>query len=277
MQNRRGDNLVEVSIILATYNESENLPLLVKKIHENAIFDFQIIFVDDGSSDGTREFILDYIANHPISKYIFNDGKQSILKAHCQGIEACDGEFVIIMDADLQHPPEKIREIYSNLKSGYIAVSGSRYMKEASPGARSPLRGVISRTATLLAKLILRSARNLSDPLSGFFGMKREIFKPFNNGWRGYESFLFILASNPNLKLIEIPYVFGERRNGESKIVKGTDFVRVFLTELVLARRLEISSSQSKSIPAFAAAHSKEMSSGINEQNSLRSGLRNDE
>ncbi len=260
------DNSAEVSIILATYNEFGNLPMLVKKINEIASFDFQIIFIDDGSTDGTREFILDYVRDHPTSVYIFNNHKQSILRAHCQGIQASGSKFIIIMDADLQHPPEKISEIYDNLKSGHPIVAGSRYLKGASPGKREPIRGVMSRVATALAKMILKSARGLSDPLSGFYGFKREIFKSFNSNWRGYESYPFIASTNPNVRPYEVPYVFGQRKNGYSKVINSLDFVRVFLIELVLAKKLEIQSRKSEwHSYRFTPEHSNAINSGINE------------
>ena len=239
MQEESANKSPDVSIILATYNECGNLPRLIEKIHESASFDFQIIFIDDGSTDGTREIISEYVKKFPISKYIFNRGKQSILRAHCQGIKASDGKFIIVMDADLQHPPDKIAEIYANLKNGRAIVAGSRYLDGASPGKREPIRGVISRMAALLAKTILRSTRGLSDPLSGFYGFRKDLFKEINGNWRGYESYPFIVASNQNLKPYELPYYFGARVNGESKVVKRFDFITAFLIELVLIKKVE--------------------------------------
>jgi dolichol-phosphate mannosyltransferase len=146
------------------------------------------------------------------------------------------------MDADLQHPPDKLNDIYEKLKEGYDIVVASRYTDGGSPGNRKPLRGLISRVAAALAKTYIRNARNTTDPLSGFFGFKRGLRLNINEQWRGYKTLLFLIASNPNAKIGEIPYKFVEREKGESKIVSGLDFMRIYLTELVLIKRVELRS-----------------------------------
>jgi dolichol-phosphate mannosyltransferase len=104
------------------------------------------------------------------------------------------------------------------------------------------LRGLISRVAAALAKTYIKNARNTTDPLSGFFGFKKELRLNINEQWRGYKTLLFLIASNPNAKIGEIPYKFVEREKGESKIVSGLDFMRIYLTELVLIKRVELRS-----------------------------------
>ena len=232
----------EASIILSSINEINTLPLLVEKIDENAKFSHEFIFVDDNSTDGTRDFIFDYERSHGNARHVFNDSKRSLLIANYQGIKIADGRFILIMDADLQHPPDKLNDIYEKLKEGYDIVVASRYTDGGSPGNRKPLRGLISRVAGALAKTYIRNARNTTDPLSGFFGFKKELRLNINEQWRGYKTLLFLIASNPNAKIGEIPYKFVERERGESKIVSGLDFMRIYLTELVLIKRVELRS-----------------------------------
>jgi dolichol-phosphate mannosyltransferase len=230
----------DASIILCTINEIENLPVLVKKIENIANFNYQLVFVDDGSTDGTREFILDYCRTHSNAKYVFNESKMSTLIAHYMGIKNSDGKFIIILDADLQHPPEKINEIYNNLEKGYDIVIASRYKNNEAKTRRDPVRGVISRVAEAFARLILKNARNTSDPLSGYFGFKNGLNLSINKKWRGYKILLFILSANPNSKIYEVPYIFQERGKGESKVAKGINYIRIYLTELLLAKRIEV-------------------------------------
>ncbi len=234
----------DASIILCTINEIENLPVLVKKIENIANFNYQLVFVDDGSTDGTREFILDYCRTHSNAKYVFNESKRSTLIAEFVGIKNADGKYIIKLDADLQHPPEKINKIYENLKKGYDVVVASRYKNDDAKTKRDPVRGVISRVAEFLAIIILKNAKKTTDPLSGYFGFKKGLNLPINEKWRGYKILLFILSANPNAKVYDVPYIFLERENGESKITKGIDFLRIYLTELLLAKKIEIKSKR---------------------------------
>ncbi|MEM4137037.1 glycosyltransferase [Metallosphaera sp.] len=230
----------EASIILCTINEIENLPRLVEKIENVAKFNYQLVFVDDGSTDGTREYIIEYTKKHNNAKYVFNESKKSTLIAHYMGIQNADSKFIIIMDADLQHPPEKINEIYENLRKGYDIVIASRYLNDEAKAKRDPTRGLISRVAEALAVFTLKNAKKTTDPLSGYFGFKSDLKLEINEKWRGYKILLYILSSNPTAKVHDISYKFQEREYGESKVAKGLQFIRVYLTELILVKRIEI-------------------------------------
>jgi len=230
----------EASIILCTLNEIENLPRLVESIEDIARFSYQLVFVDDGSTDGTRDYILNYCKNHSNAEHIFNEQKKSTLIAQYMGIRKADGRFIIIMDSDLQHPPNIINEIYENLQKEYDIVVASRYLKEQARIKRSPIRGLVSRTAEELARIILKNTKKTSDPLSGYFGFEKHLNLPINEKWRGYKMLLFILSANPHAKVKDVSYIFVEREKGESKVVKGVHFIRIYLTELVLCKRIEI-------------------------------------
>jgi dolichol-phosphate mannosyltransferase len=235
---------LDASIILCTINEVDTLPKIVSQIENIANFNYEIIFVDDNSTDGTRDFILDYERKHGNAKHIFNDSKRSLLIANYQGINAADGKYIIIMDADLQHPAEKINDIYKKLNEGYDIVVASRYTDGGSPGNRKPVRGLISRVAAAMAKTYIRNARKTTDPLSGFFGFKNGLKLIIDERWRGYKTLLFLIASNPDARITEIPYKFNERISGESKIVSGLDFLRIYIIELVLIKRVEARSKE---------------------------------
>lgn len=236
-----------LSIVTATFNERANLPVLFERIREQALPPYEILVVDDGSTDGTREMLLEAAAQDPRVRPIFHEGRQTLIPAHCQGIRAARGELVVIMDADLQHPPEILPLITEKLQNGMAVVIASRYAGGGSSGECSAGRRFISLGAHLMTKLLVRNARRISDPISGFYGFWRGIFAPVDPRWRGYELLPFILVMGRGVSVAEIPYVFQPRKRGVSKIV-GRDFgfVWTFLVQIVLVARF------ARSQPAIA-------------------------
>lgn len=234
-----GDARPGLSIVLATLNERDNLPELLERIFRLSLPDFEVIVVDDGSTDGTREFVAEFREREPRLRPIFHDGKQTTLRAQGQGIEAARGELVIVMDADLQHPPERIPAMVHELTTGAGLVVASRYAPGGSPGPRTVFRAAVSRTAEAIARLFLRDARPVSDPVSGYFGFRREIFLTLDPRYRGYKMLLFVLVMNRGRRCAEVGFRFEPRTRGSSKVTQTFGFVRVFLTETILARRLE--------------------------------------
>jgi dolichol-phosphate mannosyltransferase len=142
------------------------------------------------------------------------------------------------MDSDLQHPPELIPEMVRQLEQGASLVVASRYAPGGTPGPRMALRAVISRGAEWIAKLLIRQARRLTDPVSGFFGFRREIFLGLNPLYRGYKLLLFVVVMNDDRRVAEVGFRFEPRFRGSSKVTQTFDFIRLFLVEAVLARRL---------------------------------------
>ena len=232
-----------VSIILATLNERENLPEVLTRIWALSLPSLEVLVVDDGSTDGTREFLTEAARSEPRLRLRWHEGKQTTLRAQCQGIAESRGRFVIVMDADLQHPPEVLPAMVDRLADGAALVVGSRYAKGGSAGARDGIRGAISRGAELTAKLFLVDARPRSDPVSGLFAFRREVFRPLPPSWRGYKLGLFLLVMARGQRVDEVGFRFEARAGGSSKVTQNYRFIRFFLTELLLAKRLEGSPS----------------------------------
>ncbi len=226
-----------VSVVWATVNERANLPELVGRLRALSLPPWEVVVVDDGSTDGTREYLTELAGSDPRFHTIFHDGKQTTLRAQCQGIGASSGRFLVIMDADLQHPPESIPALVAALDGGAALAVGSRYAAGGSPGPRPMVRAFISRTAEMVAWLRLPEARRVSDPVSGFFAFRREVFQPLDPTYRGYKLLLFLLVMNGARPVGEVGFAFAPRTGGESKLTQGLGFVRVFLRELALARR----------------------------------------
>ena len=228
----------KLSIVLATLNEVENIPTLLREIRLQELPPFEIIVVDDGSTDGTRERLLDEAGRDPRIRPIFHDGRQTLVPAHCQGIDAARGDYVVVMDADRQHPAKALPLIVRSLEQGAVLAIASRYAPGGSPGPRSALRGAVSRAAETTAKILVAEARTVSDPTSGFYGFRRQVFVPLDPMVEGYELLPFLLVMCNGFPKREIPYRFEPRRNGESKIVqKKLDFVVTFLSEMQAIRR----------------------------------------
>lgn len=228
-----------MGIVLATLNERENLAILLSEIAAVLPERPEIVIVDDGSVDGTREFVLAVAARHPEVHAVFNDGPQTIARAHEQGLRVATAPYLVFMDADLQHPPSVIPQMVGQLNGGFDVVIGSRYQPGGGTGSRSPIRGLISRCAGLLARVALPCIRGLSDPNSGFFAVRRRAIVLGPDSPRGYYTLLFLLARMWKPRVTEVPYVFRERGNGESKVLDGISFPFVYLEQLLMARRLE--------------------------------------
>ncbi len=227
-----------VSIVLATLNERANLPTVVDGIRSCLTPSYEILVVDDGSTDGTREYLRAQAARDPRLRPLFHDGKQTTLRAQCQGIAEARGAYIVIMDADLQHPPSLIPALLRALDSGAHLAIASRYAPDGDPGPRTLPRIVLSRGAELAAKLLLPPARGVSDPVSGYFAFRADAWVSLNPLYRGYKLLLFVLAMTEHSRREEVGFRFEPRPEGQSKLTQGTDFIRLFLVELLLARRL---------------------------------------
>jgi len=199
---------------------------------------FEVIVADDGSTDGTREYLTDLAAQDPRFRTLFHDGKQTTLRAQAVAISDARGELVVVMDADLQHPVERLPAMVEAANAGADLVVASRYAPGGSVGPRTLGRWAISRGAEWLAKLRLPEARVTSDPMSGFFLFRRAIYRPLDPSYRGYKLLLFLLVMAGGRRVRDVPYQFQPRREGASKMLQDRSFLRLFLREIRLARAL---------------------------------------
>jgi dolichol-phosphate mannosyltransferase len=227
-----------LSIVWATLNERGNLPELVERLRATTLPPWEVIVVDDGSTDGTRPFLADLAEVDPRFRVLLHDGKQTTIRAQAMGIEASRAAYVVIMDADQQHPPESLPAIVAALDAGAEVVVASRYAPGGSPGPRTLGRRVLSRGAEWLARRALPEARRVTDPVSGYFGFRREVYRSIDPGIRGYKLLLFVLAMGSDRRLAEVGFRFVPRGSGRSKVTASGAFIRLFLRELRLARRL---------------------------------------
>ena len=221
---------VQVSIIIPTYNESENIIQVLKSIDEYIPENIaaEAIVVDDNSPDGTGKMVEDYIndAQNKAGYYInviHRETKSGLSSAILDGIENSNGEIVVVMDSDFSHPPKIIPQLVEEIKtSDYDIVIASRYTEGGEVSGWSTKRKLISRGATGIAKAGL--GVNESDPMSGFFAFKRQILEGIKFDAIGYKMLLEILVKTKGAKVKEIPYTFTDRTRGSSKLDSSTMF-----------------------------------------------------
>ena len=209
----------EISIIVPTYREVENLTLLVERISEvltKPENKFEIIIVDDNSCDGTVELCSELAKTFPLRLEVRTQ-ERGLSTAVIHGMKLAIGKFLVCMDADLSHPPEKIPELISTLQESETDfVIGSRYVAGASTDEQwGWFRWWNSRIATWMARP-LTTAR---DPMAGFFALRRETFQQAQFlDPVGYKIGLELIVKGHCKNVREIPIHFSDRLHGESKL-----------------------------------------------------------
>ncbi len=206
-----------ISIIIPTLNERDALGFLFGELRETLAripgYEFEIIIVDDGSIDGTREFVSSF-KNFPWPLKLIERNKRGLSTAILEGFKNARGEILAVMDADLSHPPEIIPKLLDALKNSDIVI-GSRHIYGGGVEEWPFARKMFSRFATALARPISSGVR---DPLSGFFFIKKSTLKNADLKPLGYKILLEIIVKCAPLKIIEIPYTFRNRSVGRSKL-----------------------------------------------------------
>lgn len=202
-----------LSIVIPTYNERENIAPLVTRL-DNCLKDYEIIFVDDNSPDGTADEIRSLSGKYPV-RVIGRKGKLGLTSAVVEGALAAKGGNVLVMDADLSHPPESAPLLSSALSSSDLVI-GSRLAKGGGVENWPFHRKIISSVAEWLARLIL--GVRTTDPLSGFFAARKALFTKTRFRTKGYKLLLNMLADNPGIRISEVPYVFKDRYAGKTKL-----------------------------------------------------------
>ncbi len=210
-----------VSVVVPTFNEAQNLTRLVALLDKAlARVAWEVVFVDDDSPDGTWKVAKQLAQQDPRVRCIRRVGRRGLAGACIEGVLSSAAPFIAVMDADLQHDEAILPLMLSKLQSDEAdIVIGSRAVEggESATGFSSK-RALASRVATRLAGLVI--GRQVSDPMSGFFAMKREIFEAAASHLvpSGFKILLDILASASNdTRVLEIGYRFRSRQQGRSK------------------------------------------------------------
>jgi dolichol-phosphate mannosyltransferase len=209
-----------VSIIIPTYNERDNIHELLKRIQrsmEPLRDPFEILIVDDDSPDETWKIASDYSDSYPV-RVLRRKGKRGLATAVLEGINASNYDIIVVMDADLQHPPEKIPELLSDVRGGTDIAIGSRFLNPSGLATFNVSRRIMSRGADLLARTLFRQIRNVKDIESGFFAFHKDVIARANLNPVGYKILLEILVQGDYTTVSEIAYKFDKRSAGVSKL-----------------------------------------------------------
>ncbi len=211
----------ELSIIVPTFNEAANVTELVKKLDEClGGVRWEVIFVDDNSPDGTADRVRDLARQDTRVRCLHRVGRRGLSSACVEGMLSSSAPYMAVMDGDLQHDETRLPEMLDLLRNSDVElVYGSRYTEGGGIGDWDESRALISRVATKLSRLILKS--DISDPMSGFFMLRREVLGNTVDKLSqiGFKILVDILSSaNPPLKTASVAYEFRTRSEGESKM-----------------------------------------------------------
>ena len=211
----------ELCIVVPTLNERNNVIPLVHELSEVlSDIEWEIIFVDDDSKDGSSKVVRDIGCKRSRVRCIQRIDRRGLSSACIEGMLGSCAPYLAVMDGDLQHDPRIIPTMLDLLKNTDAElVVGSRYMAGGSAGSWSRARAVISRFATRLGHAVVPGT--LTDPMSGFFMLRRTLLDEVvhNLSRFGFKILLDIFASaRRSIVFREVPFVFRARHSGESKL-----------------------------------------------------------
>ncbi|MEE8517057.1 MAG: glycosyltransferase family 2 protein [Alphaproteobacteria bacterium] len=213
----------ELTIVVPVLNERDNIGLLVDRLEATlAGIDWEVVFVDDDSTDGTLGVCKSLARKDDRVRFIRRIGRRGLSSACLEGMATSASLYFAVMDGDLQHDETLLPEMLRCLRAGEAdLVVGSRYMEDggSGSGSQSKTRRQISVIGGWFGRLMLKV--HLSDPMSGFFMIRAEVFENTVRtvSGMGFKILLDIVASaGKDLRIKELPFVFGPRRHGESKL-----------------------------------------------------------
>ena len=237
-----GGRHIRVSLVIPTYNESRNIGELLALL--SAVMDrtfgdaYEIIVVDDDSPDRTWEAAQALTAQYPALKVIRRQNERGLSTAVIRGWQAARGDLLAVIDGDLQHPPQIIPALAHEIDRGADVAIASRHVEGGGVSDWSIIRRFISRSAQVLGLLILpTTVGRVSDPMSGYFMLRRGAVQDIVLKPLGYKILIEVLGRGNVRWIGEVPYVFRERLEGESKLSPQVyiDYVR-HLVRLRIAR-----------------------------------------
>ncbi len=216
-----GSAAPELSVIVPTFNEAGNVGRMVALLDAALVAErWEVIFVDDDSSDGTIDRVRALALSDRRVRLIQRIGRRGLSSACMEGVLASTAPYVAVVDGDLQHDETRLPVMLEHLRRGDVDIAvGSRYVPGGGVADWQSDRQSMSRFATWLAKKVGSAA--LNDPMSGFFMIRRDAFMAAvrNLSALGFKLLLDLMLSSPRpLRFVEVPYHFRNREAGESKL-----------------------------------------------------------
>jgi dolichol-phosphate mannosyltransferase len=232
----QGAGLPVLSVVVPTFNERDNVTALYRKLDATLQgIAWEVVFVDDNSPDGTWDVVRALARRDSRVRCLRRIGRRGLSGACIEGILASSAPFAAVMDADLQHDETQLPKMLSLLQSGEAElVIGSRYVEGGSADSFNRHRAGASALATEVAKRVL--GVRVADPMSGFFMIRRDRFEQLapELSTQGFKILLDVIATaHGKLRTVEVPYSFGARLHGESKLdsMVALDFLGLVLAK----------------------------------------------
>jgi len=216
------DATTRLSMVLPTFNEARNIEPMIRRateILERSQIAYELIVVDDDSPDGTWRRALSLSASLPRLRVMRRANERGLATAVIRGWQASRGDVLGVIDADLQHPPELIPKLWSQIESGVDLAVGSRHVPGGGVSNWSLRRRMISRTAQGIGLVVLPEVvGRLADPMSGYLLVCRDKLAGVTLKPRGYKILIEILGRGRVTTIAEVGYVFQERLGDQSKV-----------------------------------------------------------
>jgi dolichol-phosphate mannosyltransferase len=217
------DSSIDVSLVLPTYNEAKNIAAviaqLVPVLDSVPNLQYEIIVVDDDSPDRTWEIALGLTDEFPQLRVIRRQDERGLSTAVIRGWQIAQGRILAVMDADLQHPPEVVANLCKEMIRGADLGIASRHVEGGGVSDWSLARRIISRGAQMIGFMLLPEViGRISDPMSGFFMIRRSSIQDRKLSPLGYKILVEVLGRGKVSWISEVPYTFRERVEGSSKL-----------------------------------------------------------
>jgi dolichol-phosphate mannosyltransferase len=214
---------IRLSIVIPTFNEGKNIAEIVGRLTrllDGPLGDaYELIVVDDDSPDRTWEIAQGLTRQNPRVRVVRRVGERGLSTAVIRGWQAARGDVLAVIDADLQHPPEVTLGLWGEVDRGADLAVASRHVEGGGVSDWSALRRVLSRGAQLLGLFLLPGVvGRVSDPMSGYFMVRRAAIEGSAMSPLGYKILIEVLGRGSIRWIAEVPYVFRERLEGESKV-----------------------------------------------------------
>jgi len=217
------DRRILLSLVIPTYNEGKNVQKIVRLLSQQldaALPEaYELIVVDDNSPDRTWEIAQEIMPDYPQLRVMRRVEERGLSTAVIRGWQAARGEVLGVIDADLQHPPELLLKLWGEIKRGGDLAVASRHVEGGGVSDWSVIRRFLSRGAQTLGLIILPEViGRVSDPMSGYFMVRRRCIAGRTLSPLGYKILIEVLARGKVPWIGEVGYVFQEREEGESKV-----------------------------------------------------------
>jgi dolichol-phosphate mannosyltransferase len=221
--------VAKLALVIPTLREAENIRTVLDRIRQSLDplrFPYELIVVDDDSRDGIDTLVQEVAQTDARVRLLVRIGERGLGGAVRYGWEYTDAEVLGVIDADLQHPPELLPQLWKAVEAGSDVVLASRYAPQGGLDNWHPARHLLSRMAIWMTYPLQKTGIRVQDPMAGFFMVRRSCLNGVELHNRGFKILLEILVRGNVRSVTEVPFTFGRRRAGTSKanLAVGLDY-----------------------------------------------------